>query len=136
MANPLAKRIEQYKEKHAATLARQRAKAKALAISQQHTFGALATAWAFGAAKKNGVEIPSVGGVDPKLLVGGACLVGSMMLKGNPQTKRILASVADGSLAVVAYNMGLGEVPFEMAPAAPVTPEAAGYAGQIYDDAL
>ena len=77
MASTALARVKEMQEKHSATLARARAKATAAVKAQQHTVIAATAAYAIGAAEKRGTELPTIEGVDPKLVYGaGALLAG------------------------------------------------------------
>lgn len=103
MASKMEKRVER-----AAALAKtMRERAKQAARAQQHTLVAVGSAYAIGAAEKRQMELPSIDGVDPKLLYGAAALAVGFVVK-DQQFRRIGQSVGDGLLSIVAYNQGKG----------------------------
>lgn len=127
VATALKTRLESAIASRQNTLARARAKAKDIALKQQHTLGAVLTGFAFGAAEKNAMALPTFGGIDPKLLYGGAALIAAYMLRGQPAMRRILSCVADGALPVVAYNQGKGISPISLESEGAAPAGAAGY---------
>lgn len=86
---------------------RARDKAKQVTIAQQHTLIAAGSAYAIGAAEKRNMELPSVEGVDPKLLYGAVALLIGFMAK-DQNLRRIGQSTGDGLLSIVAYNQAKG----------------------------
>lgn len=103
MASAITKRVEDMREKHAATLARARAKAKDMARATNHTMLAAASSYAIGAAEKRAIALPTVRNLDPKLLYGGIALAAAYLVR-DAQTRAIAQSVGDGLVSVVAYN--------------------------------
>jgi len=101
------KKVEEIKENHAAMLARARQKAAQAANAQKHTLIAVGAAFVIGEAEKRGMQLPTVTGVDPKLLYGVAALGAGFLLK-DKTARQIGQSVGDGLLSIVAYNQGRG----------------------------
>ena len=91
-------------------LARARAKAKSLAQSQQHTAIAVGAAYLIGEAEKRGLDLPTVRGIDPKLIYGMAAMGAGFLIR-DPKVRAIGQSVGDGLLSIVAYNQGKGLSP-------------------------
>lgn len=107
MASTALARVREMQEKHSATLARARAKAAAAVKAQQHTVIAAGAAYAIGAAEKRGTELPTIEGVDPKLVYGAGALLAGFLIK-DQKMRAIAQSVGDGLVSIVAYNQGRG----------------------------
>ena len=110
MASALAKRLDQEQQRRSAMLARARQKAKVLAASQQHSAIAFGASYLIGMAEKRGLALPSVGGVDPKLLYAVGAL-GLGFVVRDAKMRAIAQSVGDGLGSIVAYQQGRGISP-------------------------
>jgi hypothetical protein len=110
MASTAIARMKDLQERHGATMARARAKAQAAVKAQQHTVIAAGAAYALGAAEKRGTELPTIEGVDPKLVYGATALLAGFMIK-DQKMRAIAQSVGDGLISIVAYNQGRGVSP-------------------------
>lgn len=110
MASTALSRVKEMQEKHGAMMQRARAKATAAVKAQQHTMIAATAAYAIGAAEKRGTELPTIEGVDPKLVYGGAALAAGFLIK-DQKMRAIAQSVGDGLISIVAYNQGRGVSP-------------------------
>ena len=107
----MARRVEELKERSQGIAARARAKAIEQAKAQKHTLIAAGSGYLIGRAESKGVDLPTIDGIDPKLVYGGAAFIGALVIK-DKMTQQIAQSVADGLLTVCAYQQGKGQALF------------------------